>query len=122
MIVYTYQLAHWRRLRKGVVPALDTTVKTGESRLAPTWGMVLDVKSGRISEDEYTERYLEILDFWWHHDPDFWDSLLNTPVIALGCYCTANEFCHRKLLVDFLAKVTDVEYRGELDHTLTELP
>lgn len=121
MVIYTYQLAHWRRLKPGVVPLLDTTVKTGESRLAPTWGMVVDVKAGRISEAEYTHRYRAILDYWWFQDLEFWDDLLNTPVIALGCYCPAGAFCHRHLLVEFLRSVTEVDYRGELSTPIFEI-
>ena len=120
MIVYTYQLAHWRRLSKGDIPLVDTTVKTGDPRLAPTWGMVLGIKRGEMSEAAYTEAYQDILNYWWFQDPQFWDELLSNPVLAFGCYCKAGEFCHRHLLVDFLRKVTDVDYRGELTHLPTE--
>jgi hypothetical protein len=114
MIVYTYQLAHWRRLQKTQVPLVDTTVKTGDVRLAPTWDMVLSIKRGALSEDDYSRLYFERLDYWWFHDPMFWDELLTHPVLAFGCYCRAGQFCHRHLLVDFLRRVTEVDYRGEL--------
>ena len=114
MIVYTYQLAHWRRLAKTGVPLVDTTVKTGEQRLAPSWDMVLGIKRGTVSEEEYTRLYYARLDHWWFQDPLFWDELLTHPVLAFGCYCRAGTFCHRHLLVEFLKRVTHVEYRGEL--------
>jgi len=118
MIVYTYQLAHWRRLQKGPVPLVDTTVKTGDPRLAPSWAMVRGIKDGTWSEEEYTRAYNQLLDYWHVQDPLFWEELLCRPVVAFGCYCPAGTFCHRHLLVDFLRRLTDVDYRGELTEPL----
>ncbi len=114
MKLYTYQIPHWRRLQGCGVPLVDTTVKSGDPRMAPTWAMVMSVKSGTLSEEEYTRAYNEMLDYMWFADPAFWDDLLRQPRIALGCYCPAHTFCHRYLLTDFLVRHTHATYHGEL--------
>lgn len=42
-----------------------------------------------------------------------WDALLARPRVALACYCTDPERCHRRLLAGFLAKL-GADDRGEL--------
>lgn len=115
MKLYTYQIAQARRLQGCGVPLVDTTVKSGDLRLAPTWDMVLEIKRRTLSEEEYTRRYHLMLDYAWFADPLFWDDLLRQPRIALGCYCPAHTFCHRYLLTDFLVRHTYATYHGELD-------
>lgn len=114
MILYTYQLAHWRRLKDRGIPLVDTTVKTGYVQLAPHWWMVLNHKRGLLSDGLYTDHYRQLLDYWWFRDPVFFDELLKHPTLAFGCYCPAGTFCHRHLLVEFLTHVTTIDYRGEL--------
>lgn len=114
MIVYTYQIAKWRQLKGRGVPLIDTTVKSGDPRLAPTWEMVMRHKRGQWSDQEYTDAYYCMLDYWWFQDPEFWEDLMARPVVALGCYCPAHSFCHRYLLVEFLKRITEIDYRGEL--------
>lgn len=114
MELYTYQVAHWRRLQNRGIRLVDTTVKTGCVQLAPTWEMVLGVKRGTLSEAQYTTHYQQILEYWWFRDPLFFDDLMQTPRLAVGCYCAAGQFCHRHLLVGFLQHITPLEYRGEL--------
>lgn len=57
MIVYTGQVSKWRAIAATGIQLLDTTVKTGTSVFRPTWQMVLDVKSGAITEAKYTTLY-----------------------------------------------------------------
>lgn len=114
MDVYTYQLAHHRRLKGRDIVLVDTSVKTGHIQLAPSWDMVMSIKKTSISEIEYTRRYREILDYWWFRDPLFFDHLFTIPVVAFGCYCKAGVFCHRHLLVDFIKNVTPLTYKGEI--------
>lgn len=75
MILYTYQIPKWRKLK---------------------------------------QQGYRLLDYWWFHDPLFWDEFLALLEVALGCYCPNGDFCHRYLLVEFLREVTDVDYRGEI--------
>lgn len=114
MIIYTYQVAKYRKLQRHGIPLLDTTVKSGEPRLAPTWDMVMGHKRGTIDDVTYTRYYRAILDYWWFADPAFFDDLLSMPEVALGCYCRNGNFCHRYLLVNFLQEAANVDYRGEL--------
>lgn len=114
MIIYTYQIPKWRQFQHLGIPLIDTTVKSGVIQLAPDWSMVMQHKQKRLSDQEYTRLYREIFDYWWFRDPDYFDRLLQLPEVAFGCYCKAHSFCHRYLLVDFLATITTVDYRGEL--------
>lgn len=115
MLVYTFQLSKWRQVKAMGIPYLDTTVKTGNCvQVAPYWDMVMGVKKGLITQEEYTKLYNEIVDYWFFQDPLFWDWLLGHPILALGCYCEPGKFCHRHLLVQFLKRVTDVTEGGEL--------
>lgn len=117
MGIYTYQLAHHRRLAHGDVPLIDTSVKTGFVQLAPRWDMVMGHKKGHLSDDGYTVQYQALLDYWWFRDPLFFDELLARPTFALGCYCKAGAFCHRHLLTKFLLQVSHHTYLGELTPT-----
>jgi len=120
--VYTYQISQWRRLASLGIPLIDSTVKTGDYRLCPTWPMVLGVKKGHLSERSYTEQYHAILNHWWFADPDYFDQLLRYPHVAFGCYCPPGHFCHRYLLVDFLTRHTHTTYLGELPQCLSNDP
>jgi hypothetical protein len=115
MIVYTFQLAKWRQCKLRQIPYIDTTVKSGCVQLAPHWDMVLGVKSGELPEKEYTERYYEILDYYFFNDPVFFDDLIRMETVAFGCYCPPGKFCHRLLLVEFLRCIAEVDYRGEIE-------
>lgn len=114
MDLYTVQMAQWRVAQDRGIPLLDTTVKSGAVQVAPTWEMVLGVKSGSLSEAAYTQQYAQLFEYWYFQDPVFFDRLVRHPVIALGCYCAAGKFCHRHLLVKHLSHITDVNYLGEL--------
>lgn len=119
MLVYTFQLSKWRQVQAMGIPYLDTTIKTGNCiQVAPHWDMVMGVKQGRMTEEEYTRLYNQIVDYWFYQDPLFWDWLLGHPVLALGCYCKPGKFCHRHLLVQFLKQITEVTEGGELFDTV----
>lgn len=115
MKVHTYQLAKWRRIKALGILALDTTVKTGAWQVAPSWDLVLGIKKKLITQEEYTRRYYEMLEYNLSRDPAFFYTLRQEPEVALGCYCPPKAFCHRLLLVEFLKRLTDIEYLGELD-------
>lgn len=115
MILHTYQIAKWRKVDKLGIHRLDTTVKSGEALLAPTWNMVLGHKAGTISDSEYEALYIAMLEERIIAFPDFFDWLTARTEIALGCYCKAGAFCHRHLIVKFLKQITEVDYRGEIE-------
>jgi hypothetical protein len=114
--IYTFQMAKRHALDRAGILWFDTTVKSGPCiQVKPTWAMVLGHKNGTISDEEYTERYNEMLERSYATDPRFWEELCAQELIALGCYCRKGAFCHRHLLVEFLRRITTVELLGEFD-------
>lgn len=89
--------------------AIDITVKsasTPEGRaLAPTWELVMGSKSGAITPEQYTERYLALLRRRYAADKTPFTAILERPRAILCCYCAAGKFCHRHIVVDVLEKI-----------------
>ena len=93
----------WKKL-----PGLDITVKSGKTlgkSFAPTWSMVLNHKKGEMTDQEYTDLYLEILD---KIDEQIYEKLYQYGTDNNGinflCYCRDGIFCHTYLLIDYLIK------------------
>lgn len=117
--IYTVQIAQWRKAKQLGIELIDTTVKSGDSRLAPTWEIVMGIKSGKITEEEYTEIYKRMMRTSFQQHTEFWKALLSKEAIAVGCYCGKGKFCHRHILVEFFVaccKYFKIEYKlgGEL--------
>jgi uncharacterized protein YeaO (DUF488 family) len=91
----------------------DITVKTGSKLFAPSWKIVMNYKNGKITEQEYTVAYYEIMKASSRDHRSEWTSLLAKDRIVLCCYCPAGVFCHRLLLAKLLAKL-GAEYEGEI--------
>jgi uncharacterized protein YeaO (DUF488 family) len=109
MEVHTVQLSNSKLANQLGVPVIDITVKSGNRAFAPTWDMVLDVKSGKITPNEYTSRYIGMMDESRLANPEEWKVLMSTPSVALGCYCKPGEFCHRHLLSTYMANLAIAE-------------
>ena len=77
---------------------LDATVKTGDKIFAPSWEIVTDVKSGRITEEEYTRRYTEQMRISYKLHKFHWLEQLKQEHFAIACFCTPGDFCHRHIL------------------------
>lgn len=98
---------------------IDTTVKSGVSFLAPTWDIVIGVKSGKITTDEYTCKYLDILQERYDKNPQQFIDLFNNDDVAFGCYCKSGCFCHRYILVEVFSELANINklqfaYMGEI--------
>jgi uncharacterized protein YeaO (DUF488 family) len=97
---------------------LDITRKTGEDRaleVAPPWELVFDYKSGKISQKEYTDKYLQILDelnSTWY--TEYLPSMSVDDCVTLVCYCPLRTFCHRVILAKWLHQKGIGEYCGEI--------
>lgn len=119
MIVQSVQLAKWRKLKAANIKLLDTTVKSGDPIFAPSWDIVLAVKRGEITEEQYTERYIELMRKSYFANREKWHSVMkDEEEVAIACYCTPGKFCHRHLLIDIFKKLCEkhnipFEYRGE---------
>ena len=86
----------------GKATGIDTTVKSSHGHyraLAPTWDMVMEYKSGRMSPTEYTSLYQQILTCVPN---TVWDALVAQPDQTLLCYCRDGQFCHTHLIIDYL--------------------
>lgn len=94
---------------------LDVTAK-GQDPLgrifAPTWDMVNGVKSGKMSEKEYTDKYKEMMANSIIASSESWLKLLREDELTVVCFCPVNTFCHRYILSDILCSL-GAEYMGE---------
>ena len=102
MKLITIQIAKMRQAIKEGYEVIDTTVKSGDKRLAPTWDMVMGHKEGKVSDEEYTNRYEEIIKKSQEEHPEFWKELCRKEKIIIACYCKAGVFCHRHLLTKYI--------------------
>jgi hypothetical protein len=88
------------QIRPGV-QGIDTTVKSAHGiwrAFAPTWDMVMNHKARTISDAQYTERYVRILD---QVPTSVWDQLATQPAQIVLCYCRETIFCHTHLLIEY---------------------
>lgn len=107
--VATAQMSLWRHLSKDArYKCIDTTVKSGDGLLAPLWSMVTDYKKGVIDEKEYTRLFKHCMVTSFLYRNDEWIELTrpSDQILVLFCYCKAHAFCHRRLLIDYIEKVT----------------
>lgn len=91
------------QIRAGV-QGLDTTVKssTGLGRhFAPTWDMVMGHKRGQISDAQYTEQYLRILD---QVPATAWNQLATQAALTVLCYCRDSAYCHTHVLIEYAVR------------------
>ncbi|MBN1430341.1 MAG: hypothetical protein JXB07_18370 [Anaerolineae bacterium] len=104
-------------------PYLDITVKSGQGLgrlLAPNWEMVMGIKRQTLSQDSYTDRYLDLLRTRYRSNKAGFIQLLtpDSGELLMGCFCVPHTFCHRYIAVEVLQKIgrahgITVEYGGE---------
>lgn len=101
MKLYTSNYARNGRNPKAVAISIrppDWYTGRTYSALAPTWEIVMGVKQGTITNEEYTRRYKLILS---KLDPHTIANDLGDSTIML-CYESPDKFCHRHLVADWL--------------------
>lgn len=97
----------------------DITSRTSDrigKLFAPPWSLVADFKQGIIDEGRYTDEYSDLLLHGIGSNPDLWVEFLTLESVTLVCYCRANTFCHRYIVVEFckiMCKTPSLEYIGE---------
>jgi uncharacterized protein (DUF488 family) len=70
--------------------------------LWPTWDMVQGIKQKQISEVEYTRRYYAILDrIDLQRLKNFVEAIQERDIVLL-CHEAEGQFCHRRLVVQYL--------------------
>lgn len=119
MIVYTIQMSQWRLLAEHDILLLNTTVKNGVKAFAPTWDIVLQVKAGIITPEEYTVVYRRLMTESFRNNRQTWADIIKGGPVAVGCMCQYGKFCHRHLLISYFQEICDAakidfEYRGEI--------
>lgn len=98
---------------------IDITVKSGSGIgkiFAPTWDMVMGVKNGTLSNEEYTATYYQLLtDRWNTHSKEILEfvEMVKTFPVTIVCYCQKGSFCHRYLLKEWLVYNFKVKYGGD---------
>lgn len=74
---------------------------------APTWDIVRGHQKGRISDVEYTEKYLAILRSRYSKNPKLFTAPLEHDEVTVTCFCRPGKFCHRHLLIAVFAKIAE---------------
>jgi hypothetical protein len=69
-------------------------------QLAPTWDMVNQSKSGRLTHAQYTEQYINLLSKRRFTPDRVMDALPDNS--RLLCYESPGEFCHRRILAQWI--------------------
>lgn len=118
--IWTVQLARVRLIKDPDIYPLNTTAKSGEKCFAPTFQNVMNYKEGRLSKEQYTDAYLRKMRDSQVANPGVWKKLLDHTKVAILCYCTPGQFCHRHLFVPIMQKYLEdrghtVEVKGELN-------
>ncbi len=123
MELFTASNQNAKEVGKGVV--IDITVKSGIPMFAPTWDMVMMVKSaedkkGALKAQElYVAAYKNLMRLSYHNNKESWLEVLTEPVVTITCYCRPGQFCHRHELIPYLQAVAmanelEFTYSGEL--------
>lgn len=71
-VIYTVQMNNVRVAHAEEIPVVDITVKSGSKVFAPTWEMVMALKSGEIGEDVYTAYYDQMMKMSQSNAPAAW--------------------------------------------------
>lgn len=117
MKLYTIQNGKYRKAKGQFV---DVTAKSGVIYFAPSWELVLGIKNNRMTWEEYTSCYTEMMRESFKEKQLVWLKLFDFEEVTIGCYCPSGSNCHRYLLIDMFKKIADrynykFEYCGEIE-------
>lgn len=117
--IWTVQISNHRVAKQEGIHLLDITAKSGIPQFAPEYRQVMRYKYKEIGEVEYTQLYEERMRYSLKTYPKVWEMLKDHPRVALACYCTPGNFCHRRLFADMMAKYLESEgYRAKKEGEL----
>lgn len=120
LTIYTASLSRYRSVKKRNVPLIDITVKSGIATFAPEPSVLWAYKRGEVSDDLYTQLYLERLKQQCRTSHEVFESfLLNEGEVCVACYCAHGKFCHRHIFVPFMIDLAEdngylLRYGGEI--------
>lgn len=117
--IYTVQMAKHRKVAEKGIHLLDTTAKSGIKAFAPAWNDVMAYKENKMTEEMYSDIYLRRLRDSRKDNPAEWKKLQGYQKVAVACYCSAGQFCHRHLFIHDMKNYLEglghqVELKGEL--------
>lgn len=98
MEIYTIQMGKWRRAKELGIEFIDTTWRNGNPAFSPTKEIVHGIKYSGLTQEEYTRRYMEILDLKIDEHREEWKRVVHLDRVVVACMCRAGVFCHRHLL------------------------
>lgn len=77
--------------------------------LAPTWTLISDYKCGKIDKEQYTRRYLAMLEQRENTPQDIVDMFENGTIFL--CYEAPSDFCHRHIFAKWIEQRTDAKVK-----------
>jgi hypothetical protein len=83
----------------------DITVKGFDAYgkyFAPSWNMVFGIKNETMSQQQYVDAYLKIID---DVPVRILDWFFSRPTRTLVCFCAEEAFCHRNILINYLVQI-----------------
>ncbi len=107
-MVYTSYYGNWRKFPEGKTLVsvsfhhpdhFPNLHKTELRKLFPPFQLVMDYKNGKVSEEEYTEKYLTHLN---SQDLNWNKAIEKLQDCILLCYCKKGQFCHRHIIAGIL--------------------
>lgn len=101
--LHTTQIVKLGNIDTSDKDVINVTVKSGIVTFAPSWSMVIGYKSGEISKEEYTDKYITMMETSYAFERHAWDHYFpDEGKLILVCYCRSGDFCHRHLLANFI--------------------
>lgn len=121
MDLFTTQISKRFQVHKRRIVFVDTTVMSGTQMFAPTWELVTGIKCGDLNQETYTQEYLALMRRSYQKNRNKWHVFLTMEEpLAIACYCSPGQFCHRHLLKDIFEQLCRQQklpflYYGELE-------
>lgn len=124
-MIYTSYYANLRNIPKHITRVVisvthpewifdEESKKLEWSTVFPPKELLWNYKAGNISDEEYTDRYIQHLnDNCAQIRKELHQVILSTKDSVLLCWCGPTKFCHRHILADWLnlyLKIKVVEY------------
>lgn len=75
--------------------------------LAPTWKIVHEKQQGIINDEQYTELYFKILEMRKLNVVEVLEDIGENAILL--CYEKSDDFCHRRLVADWIKRETGVD-------------
>jgi len=99
---------------------VDITVKGQDpnwKEFAPTWAMVMGIKNGTMTQQQYLDLYepgLGRKSIIGEVSGPTWHRLMQMRTVTFVCFDPEGEFCHRNILTNYIIRVMDgaVVYGG----------